>query len=171
VQAGPVTDYRVIRVHQDVLKDPRTGVDYPRVMIDAPDWVNVIAVTKADELVLVRQFRFGVWENTLEIPGGAVDPGEDPVAAGVRELEEETGFHPGEILALGSVHPNPALQNNRAFTVLCRGCVQVHDGKQESTEDIVVELHPRRAIPKMIRDGHITHSLTIAALYLESIAG
>ncbi len=60
------------------MADPRTGHEHPRVVIDTPDWVNVIAVTKDEQLVLIRQYRFGIAETTLEIPGGMVEPGEDP---------------------------------------------------------------------------------------------
>ena len=82
-------------------------------VVEAPDWINVIPLTPDNEVLLLRQFRFGVDDFTLEIPGGICDPGEPPLEAAGRELREETGHAAGEIVELGWVHPNPAIQNNR----------------------------------------------------------
>ena len=79
------------------------------------------AVTPDGRIVLVRQFRFGIDDFSLEIPGGVVEPGEDPVAAGTRELREETGFGGPRARLLASVHPNPAIQRNRCHLVLVEG--------------------------------------------------
>src|SRR5690349_16614812 len=113
VRRGEETDLHILRIREDQVEDGRTGKRYPRVAISCPDWVNVIPVTRSGEVVLVRQFRFGIWQDTLEIPGGMVDDGEAPADAALRELEEETGYRPRELVPLGSIHPNPALQSNR----------------------------------------------------------
>ncbi|MFL5355126.1 NUDIX hydrolase [Archangium sp.] len=169
LRKGLSHDYRVLKVRQDVVADPRTGHEHPRVLIDCTDWVNVIAVTKDDELVLIRQYRFGTEQTTLEIPGGMVEPGEDPAVAAARELEEETGYVPGRVVGLGKVHPNPAIQNNVCHSFLALDCVKVHEGKQDAGEDIAVELHPRSAAPELIRSGAITHSLVVVAFFLERL--
>jgi 8-oxo-dGTP pyrophosphatase MutT (NUDIX family) len=166
---GASRDYRIFRVREDEVEDPRDGSLRSRVYIDSVDWVNVIPVTAAGKVVLIRQFRFGTWSNTLEIPGGMVEPGEDPAAAAVRELEEETGFRPQHVKELGWVHPNPALQGNRCFSFLALGCEKVHDGRPDSGEDIQVVLRDRPDVPGMIRAGEITHSLVICAFHLDSI--
>jgi ADP-ribose pyrophosphatase len=171
LSTGEPIDYGILRVRQDRVADPRTSAEYARVVIEASDWVNIIPVTPDDQVILIRQFRFGVWRNTLEIPGGLIEPGEDPMAAAARELEEETGYVPSEVIALGHVHPNPALQTNRTFSYLALGCQRAHDGHQESAEDIAVELHPRLRIPAMIRDGQISHALVVAAFYLAHARG
>jgi ADP-ribose pyrophosphatase len=169
VRSGPSTDYQVIRVHEDQVADPRTGAEHPRVIIESTDWVNIIPLTRDGRVVLIRQFRFGVWANTLEIPGGMTEPGEDPAAAAARELEEETGFKPARVERLGFVHPNPALQNNRAHSFLALDCEQVHQGRQDAGEDIAVELFERSQIPELVRRGEISHALTVAAFYLEGL--
>ncbi|HYX90105.1 MAG TPA: NUDIX hydrolase, partial [Myxococcaceae bacterium] len=102
LRTGDATDYTILRIREDLVSDPRTGAGRPRVIIEAPDWVNIIPVTIDEQVVLVRQFRFGIWSPALEIPGGMVDPGEDPLSAAVRELEEETGYLPGgRVISLG----------------------------------------------------------------------
>jgi len=169
VKTGTRTDYRVIQVREDLVADPRSGAEHPRVVIESPDWVNVIPVTRDGQVVLIRQFRFGVWANTLEIPGGMTEPGEDPAAAAARELEEETGYRAGRWEPLGFVHPNPALMTNRAFSFLALECERVHAGRQDPAEDIQLELRPRTQIPQLIRDGQITHALVVAAFHFDSL--
>lgn len=157
-------DYRIFRTRTLDVLDPRNGAPYVRTVIDAPDWVNVIPVTTDGQVVLVRQFRFGTWSNTLEIPGGMLDPGEDALGAAGRELEEETGFRPARVSAIGVSHPNPAIFANRLHSFLAEGCVKVHEGKQDGSEDIQVVLVPRTELAGLVLDGTITHSLVLAAL-------
>jgi 8-oxo-dGTP pyrophosphatase MutT (NUDIX family) len=161
-------DFHIFRTRTLDVRDPRNDAPYVRTVIDAPDWVNVVPITPAGEVVLVRQFRFGTWANTLEIPGGMLDPGEDALGAATRELEEETGFRPARVTALGASHPNPAIFGNRLHSFLAEGCVKVHDGKQDGSEDIEVVLVPRADLPRLVRDGEITHSLVLAALLFET---
>ncbi|MCP3138498.1 NUDIX hydrolase [Pyxidicoccus xibeiensis] len=169
LRRGLEHDYRVIKVREDRWADPRTQHEHSRVLVDCTDWVNVIAVTPDDQLVLVRQFRCGTGTTTLEVPGGMVEPGEDPAVAAARELEEETGYVAGRVVPLGTVHPNPALQANQCFSYLALDCVKQHTGKQDEGEDIAVELHPRADVPRLILEGHITHSLVVVAFFLERL--
>ena len=135
-------------------------------VLDCPGWVNVIATTPEGQVVLIRQWRHGIQGVTLEIPGGMVDPGEDPMAAGARELLEETGYQAAELIPLGWVDPNPALFNNRCHTFWAQDAVWVHDARPEDTEDIEVLLTPRKDLPSLVASGRITHSLVVAALSL-----
>ncbi|GMT99661.1 NUDIX hydrolase [Corallococcus caeni] len=169
LRRGLVHDFTVVQVREDVVADPRTNLEHGRVRLECADWVNVIAVTKQDELVMVRQFRFGIDAPTLEVPGGVIDPGEDPATAAVRELEEETGYRAGRLEPLGDVHPNPAFQSNRCFSYLALDCERVSDGNPDDGEDIAVELYPRADLPRLILEGHITHSLVVVAFFLERL--
>jgi ADP-ribose pyrophosphatase len=166
---GNPIDFEILRIREDRVEHPGTGAEHPRVIIECPDWVNIIPVTPEGQLVLVRQFRFGTWSATLELPGGMVDEGESPEQAAVRELEEETGYRPKQVLDLGYVHPNPALQGNRCHSFLALGCEPTGVLAQEAGEDIEVELHPRSAVPGLIRSGQITHSLVVGAFLLERL--
>ena len=101
-------DYQILQVREDVFADPRTGEEHARVIIDANEWANVVAITPDDKVVMVRQWRFGSQAEGLEIPGGVVDKGETPEEAATRELEEETGYRPGTIESVGWLWSNPA---------------------------------------------------------------
>jgi 8-oxo-dGTP pyrophosphatase MutT (NUDIX family) len=126
--------------------------------------VNVIAVTPDQRLVLVRQFRYGIDAFSLEIPGGVMDAGEDPVEAGLRELREETGYSGVRARLLGSVHPNPAFQSNRAHFVLVEAATPSHELEWDTDEEIEVLVEPIERVLAMARNGGITHSLVLNAL-------
>ena len=147
-------------------RHPARSTEREFVVIHAPDWVNVVALTPDDHLVLVRQFRYGIDEFSLEIPGGVMDPGEDPVAAGLRELREETGFAGAPAKLLGSVHPNPAIQANRCHFVFVEGAVRSHDLEWDTDEEIQITLQPVEEVLALARSGGIVHSLVLNALML-----
>ncbi|MCC5807620.1 MAG: NUDIX hydrolase [Opitutales bacterium] len=157
---GPFSIRRRHCVHAD---DRRRGDFY---IIDVADWVVAVALTPDGEIVLVRQFRFGVNDFTWELPAGLIDPGETPAAAAVRELEEETG-HVGRVgHSLGVLHPNPALQANRCHFVLIRDAVphgEIGGDPNEETAARTVTLPEFRA---WIREGRVTHALAVAAVAL-----
>lgn len=163
-------NYQILRIREDVFADPRTGEEHPRVIIDADEWANVVALTQDGRVILVRQWRFGSQAEGLEVPGGVVDKGESPEQAAARELEEETGYRPGSMESVGWIWPNPAHFTNKQHTFVARDCERIHDGRPDGSEDLVVELVPRSAIPELIRSGEIRHALHVAALYMAFIA-
>ncbi len=159
-----VADFRVFRVRKEVSRSPRTGLAHDFVVLDGPDWVNVIALTAADELVLVRQYRHGTRSETLEIPGGGVEPHDpSPLIAGQRELREETGYVSEDWSLLGVVEPNPAIQSNSCYTFLARNAVREGDPKPDAGEDLHVELRPATERDALVRTGQIRHALVLAA--------
>lgn len=149
----------------------RPGTAGSFVYLDCPDWVNVVALTARREVILIAQFRHGVAEVTLEIPGGMVDTGEDPLAAGVRELREETGFGGGRARLIGAVRPNPAIMNNRCHTVLVEGVEQLGEATPEQHEEIAVRRVPLATVPDLIRGGAIDHALVVAAFHHLQLLG
>lgn len=134
------------------------------VVINATDWVNVVALTTAHELVLVRQFRYGIDGFSLEIPGGMIDPGEDPLAAGLRELKEETGYAGGQARLLGSVHPNPAMQNNRCHFVFVEGVQLTSSLAWDENEEMEITTLPVDEVYALAYAGRISHALVLDAL-------
>jgi 8-oxo-dGTP pyrophosphatase MutT (NUDIX family) len=161
-----VADCRVFCVDRAWFRHPGRAVTHDFFVIDSPDWVNVVAVTTGGELVLVNQFRFGVQEFSWEVPGGLLDGTEDPIAAGRRELLEETGFGGGEARVLSSVWPNPAIQNNRCHFVLIEGVVRMAELAWDEHEEIESIHLPVDEVLTRARAGEIVHSLTLTALFL-----
>lgn len=155
---------RVFDVRSAHYRHPVRGTKRDFVVMHAPDWVNVLALTPDHRLVLVRQFRFGVDAFSLEIPGGVMEPDEDPVVAGLRELREETGFTGRGARLLGSVHPNPAIQSNRCHIVLVEEAVQTEVLEWDADEEIEVSTVPVDEVLALARSGAITHGLVLNAL-------
>lgn len=164
-----IGNYRVFRLRKDESVSPRTGRTHTFFALESPDWVNVVAVTPAGQLLLIRQYRHGTEEITLEIPGGMVDEGEAPVIAAARELLEETGYEAEAMIPIGVVAPNPAILNNRCHTFLARNARPVGPQKFDGSEDIALELTAIENMPELVRSGRISHALVIAAFHHYSL--
>ena len=162
----PVGDYRIFTIRSDRKQSPRTGKEHEFYVIDSVNWVNVIAVTPARELVMIEQYRHGSNTVELEVPGGMMDAHDaSPVIAGERELREETGYAGNNARIIGQIFPNPAIMSNTCFTVLVENCRDQHPLEWDHSEDIVTRLVPVDDIPRMVAAGDIRHSLVVVALY------
>ncbi|MFM7203513.1 MAG: NUDIX hydrolase [Myxococcota bacterium] len=142
-----------------------SGRAHPFYVMDSAEWVNIIPVTPEGEVVLVRQWRHGLQQFTLEIPGGLVDPGESPRTSAIRELLEETGYTSEEVELLGVISPNPAIQSNFCHTFIARNARQVATPNPEGTEEIEVVTLPVSTLRALARAGQIQHALVMVALY------
>ena len=166
VRSAPVGDFRIFKIRSDTRINPRTGKPHDFFILDSVHWVNVIAVTPDQQLVMVEQFRHGSSTVELEIPGGMMDPHEtDPVATAVRELREETGYAGENARVLGRVHSNPAILSNVTYTVLIENCRRQHGVEFDHGEDLETRLMPVADIPKLVADEKISHSLVVVALF------
>lgn len=164
VSSEPGPDLLVGRARFDTVRNPRTGEAHRRFVLESPPWVNVVARTPTGAFVLVRQFRFGTASLTLEIPGGVVDPGEDPLACAKRELAEETGYTSPSWTKLATVAPNPAFLTGACHQFLAEGCRRTAEPSLDPGEDIAVELFDEAEILAAVRSGEIDHSLVLCAL-------
>ena len=163
IESRLISEHQIFTLNADHYRLEPEGRSRDFYTLDTPDWINVIALTEERDVVLVRQFRHGVREVTLEIPGGMLDPGESTAEAALRELEEETGFGGPEAREIGCVWPNPALQNNRCYTYLVEGVTRVAEPRPDPYERIEVVTRPLAAVPEMMRSGEIRHALVVVA--------
>lgn len=164
--ARTVATTRVFDIRGQTYTHPVRQVEREFVVIDAPDWVNVVGLTPDGRLVLVNQFRYGIDALSWELPGGMIEAGEDPVVAGLRELTEETGYAGKNARLLGRVHPNPAIMSNRCHVVLVEDAGLAGPPHWDADEEIEVGLFPVEDVLARVRAGEISHSLVVSALFL-----
>ncbi|WP_457559708.1 NUDIX hydrolase [Candidatus Harpocratesius sp.] len=145
--------------------NPTRDQNFTAFVIDAPRWANVIGLTEKNEILLIRQYRFGTDHVELEIPGGVLEADEEPLIGIQRELEEETGFVSDDWKLIGRVDANPAIQNNICYTFLAKNIRPFGQINFDPTEEIEYELVPIQKVRELIGEGKITNTFIIAAFY------
>lgn len=133
-------------------------------ILRAPDWINVVPLTADNEIILVEQYRYGIEMPTLELPGGMIDPGENPLETSKRELLEETGYSGDEWFDLGKVSSNPAVLTNWTHTFLVKNCTKKREQQLDGNERINVHKIPLQNFVDQIRTGEVHHSLVVAGM-------
>jgi len=161
-----IADGRVFEAYEVLSQSPYDQSLHPFYLLRAGDWVNVIPLTADERVILVRQWRHGSRSFTLEVPGGLVEGGRDPLAAAREELVEETGHRASTWESLGQVNPNPALFDNRLHTFMATDLSRVGPVTITETERTEVELVSLAEVPDLIRRGVIDHALVVSAFAL-----
>jgi 8-oxo-dGTP pyrophosphatase MutT (NUDIX family) len=163
-----------IDLRADTCITPRGTEIAPYYVLDYPDWVHIVAITKADDLVLVQQYRHAAGIVCLELPGGMMEAGEhDPKIAAMRELEEDTGYRSADIKLVSSLYPNPAIQSNRLHTFLALGVEGSGTRRLDTGEEgLTVHTRPVREVISQLTSGVLPQSLHVASLLLAlSVSG
>lgn len=160
-----VVDCKVFAVERSLAISPDDEAEHAFYRIRSQDFVQIVPVTRAGSVVMVRQYRHGARAVTLEVPGGLVDPGEAPEATAARECLEETGYEAARPRLYGTSNPNPALFGNRMHSFYALDVEQVGEIRNTSSEHTEVELVPLERLPELLRDGTIQHALIAYTLY------
>ena len=165
LQSTPVIEDRWLRVTADRCELPNGLVLDPFYVVHEKDWVHVFAANAENQVLVVRQYRYAANVTCLELPGGVIDPGEEPLVAAKRELLEETGYSSTEWELVGSMFANPARQTNRIHIFFARNATVAGRQQLDASEDIEYLLLPIRAIQKSIENGEFSQALHIASYY------
>lgn len=161
-----VLETPVVNIYSGPVRCKRSGIKRTFYHLDFPDWVNIIALTPEHNILLIRQFRYGTRKEELEIPGGVIEKGENPVNAGCRELLEECGYTGQKARIIGKVCPNPAIQKNFCYTILVENAVKTTEPNMDDMEDIELILRSRKELLNAFVNGslEISHGLVLNAL-------
>jgi 8-oxo-dGTP pyrophosphatase MutT (NUDIX family) len=154
----------LLRLRRERYQSRKSGKIHDFYVTHLANGVHAIAVTTDQQLVMVRQFRAGSRRDSLETPGGLLDAGEDPCAAGARELLEETGYAGDIPELLGTIYPIPALLSMRISTIVIRNARPVGLPHLDQNEELALELAPVNDIPALITSGRIDHGVCVAGL-------
>jgi ADP-ribose pyrophosphatase len=166
IGSKPLGNFRIFTIRSDRKISPRTQKEHDFYVIDSVNWVNVVAVTPDQQLVLVEQYRHGSNTVELEIPGGMMDAADvRPELTAQRELREETGYEGENARVLGQTFANPAIMSNTCFTVLIENCRCLHPVEFDHGEDLITRLIPVAEIPKLVAEEKIKHPLVVVGLY------
>jgi ADP-ribose diphosphatase len=142
-----------------------TGNSDPYYALRMRDYVSVVAFTKQDELILIRQYRPAIERYTLELPSGHVEENETPAESAHRELTEESGFHASEMELLGALLSDTGRHENRLWCYYADRAIQTttEHVPEPGLEHVLV---PRATLPKLITNGEFDHALHLAVLMM-----
>jgi 8-oxo-dGTP pyrophosphatase MutT (NUDIX family) len=155
---------RWISLRADDCVTDEGAVVAPYYVLEYRDWVEIVALDAANNVLLVRQYRHALGDISVELPAGGMDPGEtDPVAAAARELLEETGCA-GTLSLVGESRPNAGTHTNRTHIVLARDVARVAEPKDDPSERIETLWVSAAEAIRMALAGELTVGMQTSAL-------
>jgi len=160
IHKGP---WATLRTDKCVMPSGHIVEDY--YVLEYSNWVNAVAITEDNKVLMVHQYRHAAEIVSLEIPGGVIDPGEEPQHAMRRELLEETGYQFDDFELLTVVYANPSTANNHTYCYLAKDGKKVQDQHLDEQEDIVVEEFTIAEIKDLLLNHKIAQALHCTGLF------
>ncbi len=155
----PRQDYRLDRCQLP------NGNTIEKLVLEYGTWATIVALTRAEEVILIRQYRHGIGRVIWEFPGGCVDPGESPLEGAKRELLEESGYTGSFWVPTGAISPNPDNHNNLIHTFLATDVEKVSAQHLDPNEEIEVFPTPIDQVIRMALEGEFLQAMQISALF------
>lgn len=165
ISSGYISDHIYFTARRDKCEMPNGKIVDPYFVVELPPSVCAVAITVKEEIILTRQYRHPIEETIIELPGGFIDPGEEPDSAIRRELVEETGFRFTSFDYLGKVAANPGVLNNYTHLFLARGGERSGVQQLDPNEDIELLFLPIKEVKRMLMENEIRQALHVSCLH------
>lgn len=165
INSGPETDLKLFKARFDYVLNPKTGKPHKITLLTGNDSVNVLAITKERKALMIHQYRFGISQYILELPGGLVDDGEFHLTAAKRELMEETGYSAEQWIYLGRVASNPVFMDSYVHHYLAIDAEKTAETSHEPAEDITIAELPIEEVSQKLKAGDFLHPHTLSGVY------
>ncbi len=152
-------------VRKDTCETPQGKIVSPYYVYEFPTWVSALAITEDNKVIMVRQYRHGIQETILEVPGGCVDDEDKNYEEAIaRELLEETGYKFSGYKYLGKVSPNPSTNNNWMHMFLATGGIKVKEQQLDHNEEIEVILMDIEEVQTLLSENKIIQALHVCTI-------
>ena len=160
IHKGP---WATLRIDRCEMPSGKIVDDY--YVLEYSNWVNAVAITEDNMVLMVKQYRHAAGIISLEIPGGVIDGDESPVEGLRRELLEETGYQFDDFELLCTVYGNPSTANNQTFTYLAKGGKKVQEQALDEHEELIVEEYTIPEVKQLLLENKIAQAMQCAGLF------
>lgn len=154
-----------LRIRVEKCELPNGKVMPAYYILEYPSWANAFALTKDNKVLMVKQYRHAIGEESIELAGGVVDEGETPEDAIKRELLEETGYSFESFELIGKLSANPATSNNYTFLYLCKGGEKIAEQNLDDHEEVEVLLYSIDEVKDLVRQNKILQALHTSCIF------
>jgi 8-oxo-dGTP pyrophosphatase MutT (NUDIX family) len=166
IKKTEIIDLHIFKAERVIRRHPKWERLAEFTVLNSKNWVNVVPITANNEILLIEQYRQGIDQITIEIPGGLIEDDELPINAARRECVEETGYSSNlELIPIGSNYPNPAFLNNQCFSFAWFNVEKKYEQNFDLNEEVRVIPTPIDEVKEMIKDGRINHSIILTAFF------